>query len=103
MALSQSALAELLEVLEDEARTELIRQDIPAGTIRVRRQLHLKYQGTDTALTVAADRDGDGDAGDEAALMRAFEAEHRKRYGFVIAGKALVVEAVSVEAPAVNP
>ena len=40
-------------------------------------------------------------AEDAPGLLRAFEAAHQKRYGFVMAGVALVVEAVSVGAVAV--
>jgi 5-oxoprolinase (ATP-hydrolysing) len=91
-------LLELLKALEDEGRQELVAQGCPLETIEVRRQVHLKVEGTDTALVVtqaaAAAEDQDGAV---SGLVRAFEAAHRQRYGFVMAGQPLVVEAVSVE------
>jgi 5-oxoprolinase (ATP-hydrolysing) len=52
--------------------------------------VHLRYDGTDTALVVAH--------GSEAALVAAFEASYRQRFAFLMEGRGLVVEAVSVEA-----
>ena len=53
---------------------------------------HIRYDGTDSAIPVPYG------AGDVAALRLAFETEHRSRFGFVYDGKALVTEAVEVEA-----
>jgi 5-oxoprolinase (ATP-hydrolysing) len=64
-------------------------QDIPAGPIQTVRAARLRYAGSDTALSVAAD--------DLAALRTLFEAAHRQRYGFVMLDKDLIVEAASVE------
>jgi 5-oxoprolinase (ATP-hydrolysing) len=77
-------------VLEDEARGELRRQGLEPARITTAARIHIRYSGTDTPLEIAA-----GDAGE---LRRAFEHEHRTRYGFVVAGRSLVVEQVSVEA-----
>ena len=82
-------LNDLLAALEDEGRDELVLQGVPETRVTVRRLAHIKYDGTDTALPVDAD--------DEGGLTRGFETAHRKRFGFVIAGKELIVEAVSVE------
>jgi 5-oxoprolinase (ATP-hydrolysing) len=55
--------------------------------------MHVRYQGTDTALVV--------DFGDDlAAIQRDFEAGYRQRFAFLMPGRALVIEAVSVEAVA---
>ncbi|MEI8394415.1 MAG: hydantoinase B/oxoprolinase family protein [Rhodospirillaceae bacterium] len=83
-------LTESLDALVEEGRRELSRQKISEDAMTIRRLVHLKYEGTDTALMV--------EAGDEADLARRFDGAHRKRYGFAMAGKNLVVEAVSVEA-----
>ncbi|HEX5628122.1 MAG TPA: hydantoinase B/oxoprolinase family protein, partial [Usitatibacteraceae bacterium] len=57
---------------------------------RVERRVHLKYEGTDTSLAVPL---GDADA------MRAeFERLYRARFSFLMPDRALVAEAVSVEA-----
>jgi len=89
----EAILAELsaaLDRLAEEARPEILAQDVPADDIAVLRRVHLRYQGTDSALIV--------DFGDRAALVAAFEAAHRQRYGFVMSEKPLLVEAVAVEA-----
>ena len=76
--------------LEAEARGELRRQDLESARMTTAARIHIRYSGTDTALEIPA--------GDADGLRRAFEAEHRARYGFVVAGRGLVVEQVTVEA-----
>ena len=79
-----------LEALGEQARAELHRQGVADARIALIRRVHLRYEGTDSALIVLFDSDED---------MRAqFEAAYRKRYAFLMEGKALIVEAVSVEA-----
>ena len=56
------------------------------------RRVHLRYQGTDSALVVPF--------GDVREIETAFEAAYRQRFAFLMQGRALVVEAVSVEAVA---
>jgi 5-oxoprolinase (ATP-hydrolysing) len=58
--------------------------------VNVVRRVHLKYEGTDTALVVAA--------GEIPAMVAQFEAAYRQQFSFLMPGKALVIEAVSVEA-----
>jgi 5-oxoprolinase (ATP-hydrolysing) len=78
------------EKLAAEARNDLLSQGVPASDIRVLRKAHLKYEGTDTALVVSLA---------PLARMRAeFEAAYRQQFSFLMPGRALVVEAVSVEA-----
>ncbi len=77
--------------LEDAARGEIAAQGIAAAQIRCVRTLHLKYEGTDTTIEIAA--------GDDAArIVAAFEQRYRQQYGFLMPGKPLVIEAVGVEA-----
>jgi 5-oxoprolinase (ATP-hydrolysing) len=53
---------------------------------------HLKYDGADSTLPITfADTD---------ALKAAFEAEHRKRFGFVDPARAIIIGSISVEAVA---
>jgi len=79
-----------IATLEHAAREELVRQGVAPSKVAVLRRAHLKYEGTDTALVVAL-----GSLGD----MRAqFEAAYRKQFSFLMPGKRLIVEAVSVEA-----
>ncbi|ARP97444.1 hydantoinase B/oxoprolinase family protein [Bordetella genomosp. 13] len=83
-------LSALLDGLAGEAEAELRRQHVPAEAIRVQRRLHLKYRGTDTALEVAF--------GTLDEARAAFEAAYRQRYSFLMPGRELVVDTVSVEA-----
>jgi 5-oxoprolinase (ATP-hydrolysing) len=85
----EAGLAAQAARLEAEARTALLAQDVPVAGVEVHRRASLKYQGTDTALSVAL--------GSAAAMREAFEAAHLKRFGFVAPERAAVVEAISVE------
>ncbi|MDB9513459.1 hydantoinase B/oxoprolinase family protein [Kamptonema animale CS-326] len=88
--LNSELLTELHSVfaeLEAEGKQEL---NCKGAEIEVIRKLHLKYQGSDSVLLVNfADR--------ISAMKSEFEAAHQQRYGFLIAEKALIVEAISVE------
>ena len=78
-----------LDELETSGRAEMERQGIPADHIQAVRKVHLRYEGSDTALSV--------NFGDRSALIEGFEAAHRQRYGFVMPAKSHIVEAVAVE------
>jgi len=52
-------------------------------------KVYLRYQGTDSAIMV--------DFGEANVMRSQFEQLHQQRYGFIVAEKALIVEAVSVE------
>ncbi|WP_332815121.1 hydantoinase B/oxoprolinase family protein [Ramlibacter sp.] len=79
-----------LDGLADAARAELEKQGVGTGAVRIARRVHVRYQGTDSALVVPH--------GGLPAIVAAFEAAYRQRFSFLMQGKALVVEAVSVEA-----
>jgi 5-oxoprolinase (ATP-hydrolysing) len=79
-----------LEKLALTAHAELVSQGVAAGCIRIVRRVHLRYDGTDSALIV-------GFAG-IADMAAQFEAEYRKRYSFLMPGRGLIAESVSVEA-----
>ena len=91
-ALDDALMAELasaFDSLDAEGRAEMAAQGVdPARTSSVAR-VHLRYEGTDTALEV--------DRADRAAMVAAFEAAHMRQYGFVAPEKAHIVEALSVE------
>jgi 5-oxoprolinase (ATP-hydrolysing) len=78
-----------LEALEAQARADLLAQGEPADGLRAERSVHLKYEGTDTALAVPQ--------ADAAAMAAAFERAYRQRFAFLLTGRPLVVESVSVE------
>ena len=82
-------LRDIEAALRDGVRAALLDQAIEAARIQTTTRVHLRYAGTVTALAVPL--------ADPAAMRRAFEAEHRTRYGFVVEGRALVVEQIDVE------
>src|SRR3989344_2249475 len=79
-----------LDQLATTARTELERQQVGVGTAVVHRRVHVRYEGSDSALIVPF--------GSLAEITAAFENAYRQRFAFLMQGKGLVVEAVSVEA-----
>ncbi len=83
-------LAQRLDALAAEATRDLVEQGVAGERVRVVRRVHLRYEGTDSALIVL---DGDLDA-----LRAQFDAAYVQRYSFLMPDRALVVEAVSVEA-----
>jgi 5-oxoprolinase (ATP-hydrolysing) len=91
--LSAESLAQwapVLASLAERAQNELRAQPLGSGSIEVRRRVHLRYEGTDSALIVPF--------GSLEEIQAAFEAAYRQRFAFLMAGKGLMVEAVSVEA-----
>jgi 5-oxoprolinase (ATP-hydrolysing) len=78
-----------LDEVEAQARAELAAQGEPAERLRALRRMHLKYEGTDTALSVAE--------GGRDAMLAEFEAAYRQRFAFLLSTRPVVVESVSVE------
>jgi 5-oxoprolinase (ATP-hydrolysing) len=83
-------LEEFAAKLALEARDDLLAQGVASAAVTVLRRAHLKYEGTDTALVVPL--------GPIADMVGQFEAAYRKQFSFLMPGKALIAEAVSVEA-----
>ena len=83
-------IAERLDALGDAAQAELRRQQVNSGEVTVHHRVHVRYAGSDAALVVPY--------GDMAAIQAGFETAYRQRFAFLMQGKRLVVEAVSVEA-----
>jgi 5-oxoprolinase (ATP-hydrolysing) len=79
-----------LDALADAACAEVAAQNVAAEAITVTRRAHIKYDGTDTTLNVAF--------GSAAEMTSGFENAYLSRYSFLMPGRALVVEAVAVEA-----
>ena len=91
--LSEAALARLaglVERLGEEAAKEVAGQGVAREAVKLRPRAQLRYAGSDTALEVAYRG--------LAAMRRDFEAAHKARFGFIDPSKALVIEAVNVEA-----
>ncbi|NGZ84882.1 hydantoinase B/oxoprolinase family protein [Duganella aceris] len=87
---SQPELEARLHALGRQARADLHHQGVDDARIALIRRVHLRYEGTDSALIVLFDTND--------SMQAQFEAAYRKRYSFLMPGKALIVEAVSVEA-----
>lgn len=92
LPLESGAMAQvdvMLEQLASLAVTELERQQVGQGQVVVHRRVHVRYEGSDSALVVPF--------GDPATIQSGFEAAYRQRFAFLMQGKRLIVEAVSVE------
>ncbi len=83
-------VADQLDKLAATAQGELESQQVSAGPITLHHRVHVRYEGSDAALVVPF--------GDLAAIQAGFEAAYRQRFAFLMQGKRLVIEAVSVEA-----
>jgi len=89
-AATVASLAARLDALAEAARGELLAQGVGEQRIDVIRRVHLRYEGTDSALVV--------DDGSVEAMQAEFEAAYKRRFSFLMPSRALVVEAISVEA-----
>ncbi|MES2635198.1 MAG: hydantoinase B/oxoprolinase family protein [Pseudomonadota bacterium] len=93
LPLAQSSLAlvaQRLDALGAAAQAELEREQVNAGKVRILRRVHVRYEGSDAALVVPF--------GDLPTIVSGFESAYRQRFAFLMQGKNLMVEAVSVEA-----
>jgi 5-oxoprolinase (ATP-hydrolysing) len=83
-------LAQAFDALTQAGQAELVEQGIAIKQIQVLLKVHLRYEGTDSALMVVW--------GELETMRSQFEQAYQQRYGFAMQHKALIVEAVSVEA-----
>ncbi|MEU6647855.1 hydantoinase B/oxoprolinase family protein [Streptomyces sp. NPDC046900] len=94
--LEPASMPGVLETADDlaaTARAELLAEDVPEDRIRIVRRAQLRYDGTDTTLTV--------ELADPDEMRRAFEERHRTTYSFTL-DRPIVVEALSVEATGIT-
>ncbi len=102
--LQPDAIADLrqrLDALGAAAQGELERQQLSSAEVRLKPRVHIRYEGSDAALVVPVAPGLLAQSAPEAAvqaLQAGFEQAYRTRFAFLMAGKRLVVEAVSVEA-----
>ncbi|RWL46471.1 MAG: 5-oxoprolinase [Mesorhizobium sp.] len=88
---SRSAIEALIATLRGDVIGELGEQGIAEDVVSTRPVLHIRYDGTDTALPVNFEH---------GSIFRAksdFEAAHKAQFGFVYDDKPIVVETVAVE------
>ncbi|MFX0573478.1 hydantoinase B/oxoprolinase family protein [Nocardia nepalensis] len=86
---SMPRVIEIADDLEGTARAELLGEDVPVHRVRVVRRAQLRYDGTDTTLTV--------ELTEPASMATDFAERHRNTYSFVL-DRPIVIEALSVEA-----
>jgi 5-oxoprolinase (ATP-hydrolysing) len=83
-----------LDPVRDEMSTNVLAemgsQGVAQAQTEVLHRAHLRYQGTDTTLSVAVT-----DAGE---MTAAFETVHRKQFGFIFENREIIFEAYEVEA-----
>ena len=87
-----SLITQLRNDLNDlaiQAEAELAHQDVTPERIVTHLFVHLRYDGSDTALGVPFD--------DIASMTAAFEAAYQARFGFLMPEKGLVAATISVE------
>ncbi|MEH2104847.1 hydantoinase/oxoprolinase family protein [Nostoc sp.] len=82
-----SQLQQLMAYLETQARREINEE---LSQVEVIRKANLKYQGTNSTLTVNF-------ADNVVSMRQEFEIEHKSRYSFIQLEKTLIVESASVE------
>ncbi|WP_234531852.1 hydantoinase B/oxoprolinase family protein [Streptomyces shenzhenensis] len=95
-ALEPAAMAGIRKTADDleaAARAELLAEDVPEDRVEVTRRAQLRYDGTDTTLTV--------ELTEPDAMRHAFEERHRATYSFTL-DRPVVVEALSVEATGIT-
>jgi len=85
-----AGLAARLDALGAGALQALRDQGVAPDRITLLQRVHLRYDGTDSAIVVPFDT--------PAAMQAAFEAAYKRRFSFLMPARALVVEAISVEA-----
>src|ERR1700733_14187756 len=87
--------------LTSEVTQEVLSQGVAAAEITIHTRAHIRYAGTDTPIIVEAYNTSRKRVGAPVSLPKmklAFERAHKARFGFVDRKKALVIEAISVEA-----
>lgn len=90
LSASMSLIDNTLIKLAKETQQEIIRQGINSGKVQLFKRVHVKYEGTDTALVVPF--------GTVQEIQSAFENAYRQQFAFLMVDRNLIVEAVSAEA-----
>jgi 5-oxoprolinase (ATP-hydrolysing) len=87
--------AKIAARLLDEAAAELTEQGLAGEVLERVARVHVRYQGTDTALPCALPPPSQ--AGGAQRVREEFERSYRRRFEFVVQDHELVIEAVAVE------
>jgi 5-oxoprolinase (ATP-hydrolysing) len=86
---------ERLHELERRGRAELGGEGVAPDAVRIEFSVDLRYEGTETALAVAAPDDGD--------FAARFALDHRERFGYARPGRPIEVVTARVRASAESP
>ena len=78
------------EQVSHEAQNGLAAQGVTIKEQALHQTIRAKYQGTDTTLTVPLS--------DYQSMVAAFEAQHKKQFGFIEDGQVIIAEAIEAEA-----
>ncbi len=95
--LTEDSLTSVTAVLDDMVRdgtAEMANQGVSPERIEAYRKLHLRYEGSDTAMVT--------DFGTLDEIVAAFEHTHKQRFGFVSPEKSITIEAAAVEVVGVS-
>ena len=87
---AEPELEERFARLEQDAIAELKSQGLAESSVARTRKVHVRYEGTDTAIPVAA--------GSAQSIERGFQSAHQQLFGFVDDKRRLVIETISIEA-----
>jgi 5-oxoprolinase (ATP-hydrolysing) len=87
---THGSLSQIFEVLSIDSQSEIVAQGMSKDRIQVLCKAHLRYEGTDSTLTI--------EFGSVDEMRSRFDTAYRQRYSFTMADRSLIVEAVSVEA-----
>ena len=85
-----SKLQQVESSLQQEAESELQQQGISNCDITCFSRAHIRYDGTDTPISLPL--------APANQMVKIFEQTHRKQFGFVFENKPLIIEAMEVEA-----
>ncbi|MBZ9741659.1 MULTISPECIES: hydantoinase B/oxoprolinase family protein [unclassified Mesorhizobium] len=88
---SRTEIGDLIATLKKAVVAELAAQGIAENAVATKPVLHIRYDGTDTALPVNFEADSIFQA------RRDFEIAHKAQFGFVYDDKPMIVETVGVE------
>jgi 5-oxoprolinase (ATP-hydrolysing) len=89
-AASMQEVQALADKLSAEVTAEIAAEGVDARDITTSIHLHLRYEGTDTALPIRL--------GNPEEMRTEFERQHRQRFGFISPEKRVFIAAVEVEA-----
>jgi 5-oxoprolinase (ATP-hydrolysing) len=92
LPLTETTLTTITAQLQDlgQTGTAELRSQVDANTsLQVINNIHLRYQGTDSTLSVAF--------ASIPQMIQQFETTHQQHYGFITPEKGVMVEAISVE------